>query len=373
MWFWLLNKRLYKKTTFLLILLLIPLLVAGYSFSAQEDSGVMTIALAQEGIDPLAEQIIGELVSEPSLVRFVVCGSSEDAKNMIRDGKADAAWIFPQKMEQKVYRFIHSPNRFNAFIRVYEREDSIPLRLTREKLSGTVFRFCSRQFYLNYLRENVPQLADLPDDALLKHYDDFAKDSTLFDFAYLDGDGAAEDLADANYLTTPIRGLLAGIVVLAGLAAAMYYMHDSAAGTFSLVSEGRRPLMEFVCQLIAVVNTGIVMLLALMFAGLTEGIGKEILVLALYCLSVALFCMNLRQWCAKPGILGGLLPLLIVVMLVVCPVFFDFATIHGLQYLFPPTYYVNAIYSDSYLLLLLLYNFCLLGLYLFTVKLKTRL
>ena len=54
MWFWLLTKRLYKKPAFLAILVLIPVLTFCYKAATQADSGVMTVALAQEGKDPLA-------------------------------------------------------------------------------------------------------------------------------------------------------------------------------------------------------------------------------------------------------------------------------------------------------------------------------
>ena len=54
--------------------------------------------------------------------------------------------------------------------------------------------------------------------------------------------------------------------------------------------------------------------------------------------------------------MGVLLPLLVVVMLLVCPVFFDLAMFRSLQYLFPPTYYVNAIYNTKYLLFMVLHT-----------------
>ena len=57
-WFLLLNKRLYKKATFLLILILIPLLVIGYGAVARDESGLFTVALACKGEDDTASQIM---------------------------------------------------------------------------------------------------------------------------------------------------------------------------------------------------------------------------------------------------------------------------------------------------------------------------
>ena len=244
-WFLLLNKRLYKKITFVLIMLLIPTLVFGYSSLAQEESGVMTIALAQQGDDPMAKQIMQDLKDGTNLIRYVFCDSPESAEKMVNDGKAEAAWIFADDLENRIYRFVNRPSRTTAFVQIIEQESTIPMKLSREKISGTVFGYCSRTFYLKYIRENVPEMQDVSDEALLAYYDDFATNVDLFEFSYLEGEGGAEAAEEANYLLSPVRGLLATVIILGGLAAAMYFVHDDRCGTFSLVPQGNRPLVEF--------------------------------------------------------------------------------------------------------------------------------
>lgn len=362
-WLLMMTKRLYKKLTFLLILLLIPVLVLGYGSAAQAESGIMTIALAQEGSDPMAQAVITELATEPSLIRFVPCDTAEEAEAMVSGAKADAAWIFAADTTDKLCKFVQNPTRKNAFIRVIEQEATIPLKLAREKLSGVVFGHCSPVFYLTYLRENVSELDGLSDEELLKFYDEFTMDMNLFEFAYLEGDGGAEDMAAANYLLTPVRGLLAVIVVLSGLAAAMYFIRDDRVGTFSLVPQRHKPAVEFACQMIAVVNVAVVALIALIWAGLAEELGRELLLLVLYALAVSLFCMTVRRLCQSAAAVGTALPLLVVVMLVACPVFVDLGPMRAVQYLFPPTYYINGAISDRYLLLMGAYSLILLAVY----------
>lgn len=371
-WLLMMTKRLYKKLTFLLILLLIPVLVLGYGIAAQEDSGIMTIALAQEGSDPMAEAVITDLATEPSLIRFVLCTTAEEAEAMVSGAKADAAWIFAADTTDKVCKFLQNPSRKNAFVRVVEQEATIPLKLAREKLSGVVFRHCSPLFYLTYLRENVSELDGLSDEELLKFYDDFAQDIKLFEFAYLEGEGGAQDMAAANYLLTPVRGLLAVIVVLSGLAAAMYFIRDDRVGTFSLVPQRSKAAVEFACQMIAVVNVAVVALIALIWAGLAEELGRELLLLVLYAPAVSLFCMTVRRLFQSLAAVGTALPLLVVVMLVACPVFFDFGQLRSVQYLFPPTYYINGAVSDRYLLHMIVYSLVLLAVYTLCGKLLRR-
>ena len=103
-WLWLLTKRLYQKPAFLAILVLIPVLTFCYQGATQGDSGIMTIALAREGNDPLAEAIIEDLTEESQLFRYQLCDSEEDARQLVIAGKVDAAWIFPADMEKKLPR-----------------------------------------------------------------------------------------------------------------------------------------------------------------------------------------------------------------------------------------------------------------------------
>lgn len=363
-WCALLTKRLYKKPTFVVLLLLIPALVLGYNMAAAEDSGMITIALAQEdNEDAMASDVVTELMESSRLIRFVRCESPEEAENQVRTGQADAAWIFEADMEKKVYNFLATRSKRNAFVRVLERESTTALMLTHEKLGGAVYACCSEALYLSYIRENVPEMNEVSDEELLSYYYDVSLDHDLFEFSYLDPAKPTEDAASASYLMTPVRGMLAVVIVLCGLAASMYYIRDGLAGTFAWVAERKRPLVELGCQMISVVNVSVVVLISLAVVGQTVGIGRELLVMLLYALCVAVFGMTLRRLIGSLRGLGTLLPLSVVVMLVVCPVFFDLGALRELQYLFPPTYFINAAYSDKFLLYMPLYTLALAMVY----------
>ncbi len=361
LWWGKLTKRLYKKPTFLLILVLIPILTFGYGVAAQEDSGMLTVVLAREDDDPMAVAVMEELSQSSELILFKTA-SAEDAQAQVEAGKADAAWIFTKNMQQKVYEFIAKRSLWNSFVRVIERESNVPVILAREKLSGAVFESCSRAMYLQYLRENVPELDSTSDETLFGYYDAMAVEGNLFEFATVDGSQPAQKAEDASYLMTPVRGLLAVVAVLCGLATAMYYTADRTRGTFAWISENKLFFVELGCQMVSLLNVCAVTLLSLWAVGQTVGIIRELLQMLLYAMSVALFAMLMRK------VFGGLrglavaLPLLVVVMLVVCPVFFDLGALRELQYLFPPTYYIHASYSARYFGLMGVYALVLLGL-----------
>lgn len=344
-WCYLLNKRLYRKPVFLVILLLIPLLTVGYTALSRDDSGIMTVALAQEApADSLGDQIIGDLMTSSQLIRFVFCDTPAEAREMVAYGKADSAWIFDSDLQNKICAFVKKPTAKNAFIQVVEREESVTLMLAREKLSGVVFTYVSPEIYLQYIRENLPQLNDVPRDTLLKHYHAVSLGGELFSYA-----AHGETLQRQNYLLSPVRGLLAVITMLCGLSSAMFYTEDLKQGLFSRIPTKHLPGAEFLCQVIAVANIAVAVTLALGLSGLTGNFFRELILLIAYIPCVGLFAMVLRRIFRSTQVLGILTPVLIVVTLCVCPVFLDLIPLRTAGLLFPPTYFIRGAYDTAYI------------------------
>ena len=333
---------------------------------------MLTIALAQEGKDDTATAIMQELKESTNLIRFLICEATDTAEQMVSDGKADAAWIFADELENRIYRFVSDPSKHNAFVRIVERESSVPLMLSREKLSGAVFGCCSRALYLSYIREHVREMDDVSDETLMEHYDAISADTDLFEFSSMEGAVNPQEKQEDNYLLTPVRGLLAVVMVLSGMATAMYYIRDDLSGTFSWVPEQKKAFVELGYQMISACNVAVVIVLALIASGLSVAPGREVLAILLYGICTALFSMTLRRICKKLTVMSTLLPLLIIVMLVVCPVFFDIAKLRQVQYIFPPSYYIHGVHSDGFLLLMCIYCIVLIIFYILTGLLRRK-
>ena len=356
MWFLLLNKRLYKKVTYVGILLLIPVLVLIFSLSTKQPGGVLTIVLAREDpTDPLASALVEELKSDTMVITFLEA-QPQAAKDMVAAGKADAAWIFPAQLQQRMREY--AAGNAEGFIQVVEREQSVPLMLSREKLGGVLHGQVVKEVYLRYIREIAPQTQQVADAELLTFLDNTDVSGEMFAFYDITGNKRSEAV---NYLTTPIRGLLAVLAVVCSVVTAMYYQSDYDHGIFSLLPEKGRILGEFGYQMISAIHILIVSMVALLISGLSAVLWKELLILLLYSVSCALFGMLLRAVFGGKRGLAVLIPVLCVVMLCVCPVFFDIAQLRSLQYLMPPTYYINCAFNQKYFLYLFLYNVILLA------------
>ena len=355
MWFLLLNKRLYKKVTFIIILALIPIVVFALGTVAKEESGIITVAVASNGQnDALFKEVVDDLKQGSNLLKFVEFNSTEDARNAIQSGKVDQAWIFNENLKEEISQFSDSLSADDAVVTVIVREKNVITHLTLEKLSGTLYKHISRNFYINYVDEKLDVLEHLSDKELLEYYDNFELDTNLFEFDNPTNKNSNQQ-AKSNYMTTPIRGLLAIIAVICGFAAAMFYIEDEKKGTFSWVKQKNKIFVQFGCIAIAVLNVSVVMFVSLFLADVNVTVVRELLSTFVFILSCSAFCVVVSQLCSKVYILGCLIPILSVIMFVICPVFFDYGGFREYQYIFPPTYYISSAYNNNYYLYSLIY------------------
>ncbi len=371
--YWLiLNKRLLKKPGFVIILALIPLLVGAMGIvSGGQSSGMVTVALvAQNNEDPLAQELIRKLTDSSRLVHFVVCDSQEAACGQVEAGQADAAWIFADDLQKKMDAFTQHIHPRNAFVVIIQREDTVLLRLSHEKLNGALYPYLSQSLYQNYMYDHIISTDQLTPQQLKDYYDAVgAEGSDLFDFVYPDSDTPV-DTDDANYLMSPLRGLMVILMTLGGLAVAMFYMQDEMRGTFDRLPSGKRFALSVVYQTTAVVGLAVVVLLALAVTGMMTAPWRELAAMAMFCALTVGFCMAVRLLCGDLRLLGAVVPLLAVGMILLCPVFFKVSAPVA-QYLLPPYYYLNAVYDNQFLGYMAVYAVLLYGLDYLLFKLRS--
>lgn len=84
--------------------------------------------------------------------------------------------------------------------------------------------------------------------------------------------------------------------------------------------------------------------------------GRELALALLYGMCVAAFSMLVRRLAGSIRALSMVTPILVVVMLVICPVFFDLGALRQAQLFFPPTYFIIGAYQETYLLYMVIYT-----------------
>ena len=358
--YFILSKRLLYKKGFLAILLLVPILVAAMGIAAESGGSILTVALAMEdNEDPLACEITDQLVEESSLLRFVLCSDPDEAIENVRSGEADAAWIFGDELSERIDKFSKHTHRNNAFVTVVQREESVFLRLSHEKLNAAIYPYLSLAIFNNTVRNSIDEDTRVSYD---KFYHEINADGAdLFDFVYAN-EGKGDEVAgnnEGNFLISPLRGLLAIMVILGGVAVAMFYMQDEARGLFDRFPRSAGFSFSLAYHTSAVLMVGAVVLVGLMLTGISVGVGYEMLALAVYCLTSVGFCMCLRLILRDIRLFGAIAPVLIVVMAVLCPIFFLTPKLPAIQHLLPTYYYLNAFSNSNYVWYMALYGIAL--------------
>lgn len=344
---WLLNKRLFKTYSFLVILCLVPVLVAGVRLGIREDSGIAKILLyLPNPEDEPALQMASGLMEDNGVLRYELCSSEEEGRRAVESFQADALWIFPEDMRKTLAETATSGiGSKEGTVAVIQREDDVRMLFTRQILCARLYPAFSYEMYVDFVR-NECGMREADEGELRAAYESTLVQGSLFRMEYLDG-GPVEE--DSNYLLAPIRGILALWLVLCGFAGAMYYMQDQRRGLFSRLPESRRLLWAVGAQAVLLCDGVAVMLAALKIVGVFTTWRREIPAAALLGGSVLVFCNLLRLLCRWPELLGSCIPLALTGMLVLCPVFLDVNGFRPVQYLLPPYYYLKSIHTPFYL------------------------
>lgn len=346
LWFVLLNKRLLKKISFLLILCSIPLLVIAVNLMSKQGGGVVNVTIcAEDSEDVLAQEVIDSLLRDEDIIHYQEVEDADEAVKLVQSGKADAAWIFPDGFGEAIEEFIEREYLSEGIIRVVEKEDNVILHLSRELLFGKLYESLSYMVYEHYVTEELLKEENISAEQLRDSFNQTAQDESIFLFSYLDGEEADVNL---SYMLYPVRGLLALVIVLCGLAMGLYFLQDEESGIFTRLTLNRTLWGSWLYLLPGLLDVGLAVLLGLTFSGVFISIPTELGLMGLYLLMVVGFSDVIRRLAGKPVRLGALIPLLSLVMLAVCPIFLGAPDMKWIQLLLPPFYYLNALHNVAY-------------------------
>ena len=162
-------------------------------------------------------------------------------------------------------------------------------------------------------------------------------------------EGYAQNNENINYLNAPIRGMLSLLVILATLAAGMYFLADQEEGRYDWMSYEKRLRPAFGSCFAAATLSGIAVLVAVMLSGIRTAIWIELIAMMLFILSATGFGFLMATIFRSPGKLGASLPFFIISMLALCPIFFNVKMLPAIRLLLPPTYYLRSVYEPRYL------------------------
>ena len=329
-WEYLLCKRFFRRKSFLVLLLLLPLMGLLIRAGSREKSGILEIGI-------VAEEKEGNLLQSESVLHYRSVKSESAARDLLRAGKLDAAWILPADLEARVERMTAGKNLW--LVTVLEREDSSVVKLSRENLYRALFPTISYEIYRRFLAENFARDPDDPafTKEIAARYAEIQIDGDLISYVNEGG----REAAAVSYLRAPLRGMGALWLLLMSFVALLYYLEDLRQGMFDFVPRAaqRRYALRY---LLAVQGLASLAFSALLLAGgLLGHPAREIAALLLLNLLCLLFVMSIGILTrGKRSLLIALLLPLLLLSLIGAPVFLDLG-IRALELANPLYYYLK--------------------------------
>ena len=348
LWFFLLEKRLFRKIGFILVLLSVPLLALVISMISTRAEGAIEIVLfAEEPGDPVVSEITDKLLADRSFITFRTVGSRDEAVRIVKYGSADEAWVLEDGFFDKISDYANGKQSDGPAVSVYVRQDSAALLVAREKLTSAVSPVLLRETMKAIVRSDFDE-SEIPDEEGLNAvFDGAFRNADLFKYAYLDGGDTADK--DIGYLLSPLRGILAVMTVLGGLATGIYWQKDVETGLFGRFRGVRRIILAAGYQLTGVLPVAAVSLASLAVAGVFTDPLREILNSLLLCVSASAFCSLVRVICGKSERMSVATPILTIALLALSPIFMGMDTMRVFHVLTPVYYYLSATHDALFL------------------------
>lgn len=351
-WYWLLNKRLLKKLGFIAILMLIPIMAFTMTFFVKtEDSGMIRIAVvAVEPEDTLVQNAIGNLQNDGNVFVFSRFDSVDEAKRCVENKTVDAAWVFEADFTEKVIESARGGNE--SLVSVYAVQDNIFFKASKEKIFSALLPGISYEVFKAHVEEMLPD-GGYTDEQLRERYDFYQNEEALIEFSFLDSEQA--DIEETNYLTSTIRGLMAVVMMLSGLASTMFFLSDEKSGIYSWLNSKQRFAVLFFGNVAALCITAVFAIVALVLSDNVVSLQWDVAITLLYVVMVAAFCTLLGAIINSVNGIVIMLPTLLVASLVMCPVFFNTEFFKPVQVILPPYLYLFAINNHALIKWMVLY------------------
>ena len=347
MWILLMTKRLMKKPSFIIILVLLPVILVMYRFIITEDDATIRACIyVPEGSEEFTTKLADDLVTADFQAKFYLVDSEDDLYSDVIAGRAEVGYILPKDIRE---RFL--TKNWDGAVTMVVSDSSQMAPFVNEFVTVVIYTDMMEEYITDYLvnrsgltfEEN--DIRPLIRESLRKH----AGSGSLFDISYRDyyknEEVSREEVLSENYLMKPIRGTVALFVLLAGLAGLVFWFQDNAEGRFKVMSHEKRPVINYGSLLLPTALSAIVGMICIIIAGLCGNIFLELLTMLLYVIFITGVCEIIRVIVPNVNAVCAAIPILAIASYLCCPILIDLKkvlpVVSYLRKILPPDYYLE--------------------------------
>lgn len=343
-YFTLFCKRLFKKPSFLIILLLMPLFSACIMhFSTTEKSG-LNVALYNAGSDGMSSRMEEYLLGLDGMIQFESCDSANEVHDRVKYRDSDCGYIFPADLTKRLAEGVSL-----GAIESVKSPGTTMISVANEFVIAAFLHTYSYDILENYTLHSKDTGHFSKEEIrseLFDYYSKYLFSDDTFSFTYKN---ASDELIDdinviPDFLVHSVYGIGALFILIAALAGAIMAYKDEKDGVFSVFPPLQKAILQYMDILVPAFLCGIVAVINCFVLEGTSGILSELLRSAAFVFLCSGFCFFLKIWIPSPVVFSSSLPVLIIGSLLFCPVFLDLSAfiprLTTVKYLFLPTYYL---------------------------------
>lgn len=356
----LLLKRLFKKKSYILMLLMVPLMVLALKGVSRGDAGLMAIGVYIPGDDYASNSLMESIEDEPGSFKYIYYDDSQRLIDDVKSQQLSEGWICPDNLDEAVESIV-STGQSDSKIEIVIREQGLSHLLSREVLNSRMYQSLARQMASSYISDKLYKGSQSKEqnEKILNTFDSYEINGNLFEMGYLD-DTKPQNNNVTNYIMMPLRGILALWLLTLSIAASMYYLEDEKNGLFIWWKPRFGLIRDFLYYVVIMAIPTIMVIVGLRFGGVSTSLHREILSITIYDFVLICLANILREIIGTIKGLGIITPVLIMASALLSPVFVDFKEGRILQNLCPTFHYLNSINDAYYLKTLILFGITLL-------------
>lgn len=334
-WFWLSCKRYGRRLSFVMILLLLPLVCLVLRSPGGEETQTIRIAVCALGEQDgqLGGRLLADLTGperQDGMFRFYLCSDEQQLKAEVASRRAECGFVIGEALEEKL-----NQQDYKRCISVYSAPSTVTAALAGEAIFAAMIQLYDKDLLADYVLQNeifatIAPAGSSEREAMVQEasglYDKWSTNESTFRFTYAyQNEDSQITVADEVTAATvfPVRGVVAILVFITGLYGAVMDGMDERRGMFLPLSYRERLFCRLACMTGPVCMAAVSGLTAL-WCGQTMGtIAREVLIMMAYVILVVGFSWILARVCRQPQVLCCMIPFFVIGSLLLCPVIVD--------------------------------------------------
>ncbi len=334
-WTFFLLKYKTRKKSFLAMLICIPILcVIIGNISLSDTNSEVFVSVFARSDDEMSMAVINNLTSMDGKHKFILAKSEAEVREKVKHAKVQCGYILKRNQIQLAHEGIADDN-----IILVERMGSAKTDIVNEVFYGVYFKEFSKHYSQNFISNANGDNSDTTTEKFEKSFDEQI-DTMMSNFS-VEKVTIEKPVTNEDY----VRNILAIIICLFGFARVGQFASDNESGLLFPVPAEKRLLFRILYFGVELLLLAPVLFLGLLLQKSHKFFIYEAGAIIMYLLLITIMCVFCSYIFKKKLTVMCILPVLTIVYIIVCPVFFSLASyfpiIDKLRYLCVPYYYLR--------------------------------